>query len=250
MRKLTIILFSIIIGNVASAQYCPPLSGKTGEILKFHVTAGYGVTRLYGEVNQNEKYGSAGTILADYQIRKGLMVGLESQFGSLSAGSKQNNNVLETHNNYIAGGVRLTFFPVGFFSKQKIIRNYSTVLLESMYLAVGSLYVVNNYDYVYRNVLDGRTYGEIAGTDENDNPIFKDRTRTLILPSLNAGLLIPLNNPMSTSSSRISLVLNGQINFGNNDNLDGYVPRTDSGRVVEGKNDVYNFYSLGLRYSF
>ncbi|MCA5003760.1 hypothetical protein [Sphingobacterium bovistauri] len=250
MRILTIFILILLVNNSVNAQYCPPLVGKVGEIKRFHITGGYGVTSTYGDISENEEYGSAGTILVDYQFTKGVLIGLESQFGTLISGSSQNANVMQSHNNYFAGGFRLSFFPFSFFSNKKVLTNYSSVILESLYLGVGSLYIINSYDYVYRDYNQPKTFGTIAGYNDIGEPIFRDRTRSLILPSMNVGCLIPLKSNMSQSGSLLSLVLNAQSNFSQDDELDGYTPYGSDGSLVEGKNDVYNFYSLGLRYSF
>lgn len=250
MRILSFFILFFITTNLTYAQYCPPLVGKLGNDNKFHITAGYGITSTYGDVSENEEFGSAATILIDYQVKRGFLVGLESQFGSLISGSTQNNNVMQSHNNFFAGGFRITFSPYSFFSSKKILTSYSSAVLESFYIATGSLYVINSYDYVYRDLNDTKTYGPVSGRDENGNYVFRDRTRTLILPTLNAGTVFPLKSNTSVSGSFLSLVLNAQFNFGWNDLLDGYVPYNTDGTLHQGKNDVYNYYSLGLRYSF
>lgn len=248
MRFSLLLSILFFIPSLSIAQYCPPLSGKVGDAKLFHVTVGYGITKLYGDVSANSALGSAGTITFDYQIKKGLFVGIESQFGSLRTEVSESADSKQSHNDYLAGGVRVSFHPFAFFSKNNYSRSYSDLLLESLYVGVGSLYVINNNDYIFRNVSDYSTYGVIEGYSNSGEPIFKDRTRTLILPSLNFGTVLPLNNQNMNRS--LSLVLMGQLNFGQNDFLDGYTPYDSTGKLIEGANDVYNFYSLGFRYSF
>lgn len=251
MRRYLILFLSICCFNVASAQYCPPLSGKLGGYNSFHVTAGYGITKMYGDVGNNSALGSAGTIQLDYQFVRGLYVGLESQFGSLKTEVKSNADPRQSQNNYLAGGVVLTAHPFALLSNKKFIhRRLVDDIVESIFVGVGALYVINNYDYVYRSIIDLSTYGPIDSFDEDDDPIFKTRTRSLILPSLNVGSVIPLNQNSLSRSNMLSLVLKAQLNFGQNDVLDAYTPYGPNGIVVEAANDVYNFYSLGLRYSF
>ncbi len=250
MRILLIISLGICMPFFAFSQYCPPLSGKVGETKLFHITAGYGITKLYGDVKSNNAFGSAGTINLDYQIKKGLLIGLESQFGSLRTEVTNTADPRQSHNDYMAGGLRVLIHPFSFFSKNSYLRSYSDVLLESLYLGVGSLYIINHYEYIYHNVNDYSTYGMVKGFDSSGDPIFEDRTRTLILPSLNLGSSIPLNNQLLSSGPVLSLVVNGQFNFGRNDALDGYTPYGANGRLSQGKDDFYSFYSLGLRYSF
>lgn len=251
MRRYLILLFGIFCFNVVSAQYCPPLSGKLGEFNSFHVTAGYGITKMYGDVGNNSALGSAGTIQLDYQFLRGLYIGLESQFGSLKTEVKSNAEPRQSQNNYIAGGIVLTAHPFALLSNKSYMhRSLIDNIVESIFVGVGSFYVVNNYDYVYRSITDLSTYGPIDSFDEDDDPIFKTRTRSLILPSLNVGSVIPLNQNTLSKTKMLSLVLKAQVNFGQNDVLDAYTPYGSNGRVIEAANDVYNFYSLGLRYSF
>jgi len=250
MRHFLILFFNICCFNIVSAQFCPPLSGKLGETKKYHITAGYGITKIFGDVNQNTALGSAGTVAIDYQIKKGLLIGIESQFGSLRTEVSTTADPRQSHNNYFAGGLRLTMHPFGFFSRRNYLTSYGDVLLESLYVGVGSLIVSNKYDYIYHNVNDLSSYGMIKEFDSNDHPIFEDRTQSLIFPSVNIGAAVPLNNKMNNNGPILSLVINAQFNMSQNDVLDGYTPYGANGKVMQGANDFYNFYSLGIRYSF
>lgn len=235
----------------AFSQYCPPLSGKLGEYSPFHVTASYGITKIYGDINSNSAIGSAGTIQLDYQFIRGLYIGIETQFGSLKTEVNSNAEPRQSHNNYFAGGFVLTAHPFQLAAKQSYMhRRLTDDILESFFVGVGSFYLINNYDYIYRNVNDKSTYGPVEAYDENQEPVFITRTRTLILPSLNVGTVIPLSPRTYHKSNLLSLVVKAQLNFGQNDLLDGYTPHDSNGRRIETADDVYNFYSLGLRYSF
>ncbi|MGN0003657.1 MAG: hypothetical protein ACI35V_09490 [Sphingobacterium composti] len=241
----------ILLPFFAFSQYCPPTSGKLGEYSPFHVTAGYGITKMYGDINNNSAIGGAGTIQLDYQFIRGLYIGVETQFGSLKTEVNSNAEPRQSHNSYFAGGLVLTAHPFQLVAKRNYMhRKLADDILESFFVGVGSFYLINNYDHIYRNVNDPSTYGPIEDFDENQQPIFKTRTRTLILPSLNVGSVIPLTQRSYHNANILSLVVKAQFNFGQNDLLDGYTPYNSNGRVVEAENDVYNFYSLGLRYSF
>lgn len=251
MRRYLLLLLSIFCFNLVSAQYCPPLSGKLGEYNSFHVTAGYGVTKMYGDVSNNSDVGYAGTIQVDYQFFPGLYIGLESQFGSLKTNVNSNEDPRQSHNNYLAGGLVLTAHPFLLLSDTKVHRRQLIdVIVESIFVGVGSLYVVNNYDNIYRSLINYSTYGAIDHFDEDGDAVFKSRTRSLIFPSINVGSVIPLNQNSLTKSNILSLVLKAQMNFGRNDLLDGYTPYNSAAVRIQGQSDVYSFYSLGLRYSF
>jgi hypothetical protein len=250
MRFYLIIFLCVCCLAPVIAQYCPPLSGKLGETKRFHITAGYGITQLYGDVHNNNAIGSSGTITVDYQIKKGLLIGVESQFGSLITEVINSDNPKQSHNDYMAGGFRVIMHPFSFFSKKSYLRSFKDVILESLYVGVGSLYIINHYDYIYHNPANYSTYGMVEGYDNSGLPIFKDRTRTLILPSMNLGAVLPLNNQLTSNGPALSLVINSQFNMGQNDVLDGYTPYSINGNPSKSANDFYNFYSLGLRYSF
>lgn len=252
MRLLFILSFLITTPLFALAQYCPPLSGKADGGRQFHITAGYGITRMYGEVNDNNTLGKAGTVKIDYSYFKGLYFGLEAQFGSLLTRNMRGTDSRASHNDYLAGGLVATFHPFEFFLDRKFTRpTFSELFLESLFVGVGALYVVNNYDYIYRNVSNLGTYGEIEYIDEFGNPTFKERTNSFVFPSLNFGTALPLNYPYNNNGGNVlSVVLKAQVNFAGNDLLDGYLPYDTKRGALQSANDVYNYYSLGLRYSF
>lgn len=252
MRLLLILSVLITTPLLAISQYCPPLSDKADGGRQFHITVGYGITRLYGDVNENNALGSAGTIKFDYSFIKGLYFGLESQFGSLKTDAINSAVPRQSDNDYIAGGVVATIHPFEFFSGKKYGRpTFGDLFAESLFIGVGALYVINNYDYIYRDVNNPSTYGVIEEVNEYGYPTFKERTRSLVLPSLNFGTAFPLNYQHNNYRGNVlSAVLKAQINFSGNDALDGYTPYNSDGTLINSANDVYNFYSLGLRYSF
>lgn len=252
MRHLFILSFLFITPLLVFSQYCPPLSGKADGGRQFHITAGYGITKLYGEVHNNNALGTAGTIKVDYSYIRGLYIGLESQFGALRTESINSGDPRESHNDYIAGGLVATLHPFEFFTDRKYSRpTFGDLFLESLFVGVGALYIINNYDYIYRDVNNLNTYGEIEEINEYGYPSFKERTRSFIFPSLSFGTALPLNYQYNNYRGNVlSVVLKGQINFAGNDLLDGYSPYTSEGNLAKSANDVYNFYSLGLRYSF
>ena len=250
MRLFLITIFCVYCSTSIFAQYCPPLSGKIGEKKSFHITAGYGFTKMYGDISNNSALGSAGTIQVDYQLKKGLYVGVESQFGKLKTEVSSNADARQSINDYTAAGVVATIHPFELLAKRRShLQTATDVFLNSFFVGVGTLYVINNYDQVYRNFNDLSSYGPIEGYDENDDPIFHTRTRSLVLPSLNFGINVPLIYGYS-NDYMLSLVLKGQVNYAQNDVVDAYTPYDSQGVRIQGESDVYNFYSLGIRYSF
>lgn len=253
MRPLLIIIFCVYCSIDAFAQYskyCPPLYGKIGDKRPYHITAGYGVTKLYGDINNNTAIGSAATLQFDYQVLNGLYIGIESQAGVLRTDVKTTADPRQSENDYLAGGLVATIHPFEMIlgSNQRT-RNPINGVLNSIFVGLGALYVINNYDNIYRSASDFTTYGPIAAYDQNNEPIFETRTNSFVFPSLNFGLNIPLINVYDYEYT-LSLIIKGQLNYANNELLDGYVPHDSQGVRYPSENDMYNYYSLGIRYSF
>ena len=251
MRLLLIITFLCInYFSVQAQKYCPPLSGKLGGIKKYHINAGFGVTKLYGDIEDKISRSTAGFLGFDYQLIKGLYIGVEGQMGALEQQWRNNTDPRRVRNEYLALGGLVTIHPVEVFSanKRAFRSDFSQNIIESFFISVGTYGVINNYENIYRNLNDLRTIGPISSYDENGDPIFDDRSKSLMLPSVAAGLAIPINKGFGMKNY-VSLLIRGQFNFSNNEYLDGYVPYGNDGFAVQGKNDFYNYFSLGLRYS-
>jgi len=222
---------------------CPKPFGQTkGQINRFHISGGIGVTKLDGTLKDNKKIGQALLGRIEYQILRGLYVGLEGQLGILKAESTDSLRFVK--NNYIAAGVVATLHPFELLLSDNISNEFLQKGLNSLYLGVGALAVRNSYVVDESRFLDVANYNEANGT--------------WILPSLNAGLALPLYTPSIKKQNYFSIILNAQLNKGSNENLDGFHAReeyvntngTVSSRFVDGHKDNYHLYTVGLRYSF
>ncbi|MBL1408580.1 hypothetical protein [Sphingobacterium faecale] len=256
----TIFTISLVLGVfvVWAQEGCPTPFGVQNELKRYHVAAGVGLTHLYGDIEKAGTIGKAVFVKGDYQIKRGLYVGVEGQFGVLEA---MEDNILSTSNryvknNYMGGGLMLTFHPFEFFSSAaKSGQSTLDILGKSFYVGVGVLGIMNNYDSVFRKnptqpQVPPGNYGPIETDDGTRNPVFKKKINSVTLPTVNIGFAVPVNRRYSKSGNYWSILVNGQFNFANNDLLDGYMPRDANLVRIGTKNDMYTMYSLGARYSF
>src|SRR5690606_13063083 len=253
--KISLLLLFAFITSTAIAQlYCPPTFGKRTEG-KYHVALGAGPTLLYGDLGNPTTTGFAFYVAGDYTLTRGIDVGLEGQLGSLKANEYVGDRYVI--NNYQGLGLMVKVFPFKLITeKQYRPTSFLNNMKESFYIGAGILGIVNNYTDIYRNTVTagpnttwGPTEKELDG---NDNTVFKDRSNSITLPTLNVGFAVPVNQLTSSSGRFWSVMLNGQFNFSNNDLLDGYMPYQSQGGKsyrVGLKNDFYSFYTLGIRYS-
>ncbi len=80
---------------------------------------------------------------------------------------------------------------------------------------------------------------------------FKNKTRDFLFPVVSAGLAVPLNKYSSYyRAGYYSLVVNTQFTFSRGEDVDGYDPVAADGTTASKYNDMYNFTSLGVRYTF
>lgn len=247
-RYSLLLLFTCLSSTIFAQLYCPPVHGKQGD-KSFHISAGAGLTYLKGDINKPNTAGRAAFVRFDYTIMKGIDLGLEGQFGTLEAIGDITDS-REVKNKYRGGGIVATIYPFKLVSeKQYTSPSFGKTLKESFYIGVGILGIVNNYDSIYRDPNMPATYGPIAYYDDDDEPVFKERINSVTLPTLNVGFAVPINKQYSSNGRYWSILLNGQFNFANNDLLDGYMPYDANFDRIGTKNDMYSFYSLGLRYS-
>jgi hypothetical protein len=249
------LLFAILLLNlsVANAQLdCPvPYATNKGD-QKYHITTGIGLTKLYGDMDKSGTMGTAFFLKFDYKLLTGLHIGIEGQLGSLEAISSIVDERYVT-NNYYSGGIFVTAYPYDLIVNSKPSYNYSfkNRLLSGIYVGLGVSGIRNSYKEgdIYRDPNLLYTYGPIAYYDENGLPVFKEKINSLLFPAVNAGLALPINKHTTRTGRYWSAVLNAQFNFANNELLDGYIPYDQNGRRIQGSNDMYTFYSLGVRYS-
>lgn len=260
IRTVLTVVIILIIVTVKAQEGCPPPFGRQNDVKRYHVAAGVGLTNLYGDIDKAGTFGKSLFVKGDYQIKRGLYAGIEGQFGSLEAVSNL-VDLREVENNYLAGGIMVTFHPFEFFSKRAASRqSVGYLLMDGFYLGVGVLGIVNNYVSIYRDENYGNegylgpvppgNYGAIEEYDENDVPIFKKKVNSITMPTATVGFAIPINRRYSRSGNYWSALINGQLNFANNDLLDGYMPYDAQFNRIGTRKDMYTMYSLGARYSF
>ena len=259
MRKLLFVcIFCFLFISVRAQLFCPTPYGKfNGDVKRYHITAGYGFTALYGDIDAEERYGNSGFIKFDYQIIKGIYVGVEGQTGILkNRGALGDRRFV--NNKYNAFGFVMTthIFDLLLNDKNYSNNSFGENLLDGIYVGVGILGLRNNYKSIFRDEYDYKTNGPIERDnqgnflyDSNGKIIFKEKLNSITLPTLNFGVAIPLIDNLR-KDNYFSIVLNSQFNFNNNDELDGYIPYSADAKKVIGNKDFYNFYSAGLRYSF
>ncbi|EEI90358.1 hypothetical protein HMPREF0765_3945 [Sphingobacterium spiritivorum ATCC 33300] len=231
---LLTIIFCAPVASFAQLD-CPPVIGGAKKANdKFHITAGAGPTVLYGDLPKSGM-SVAFFLKADYRIYKGILVGLEGQIGSLKAAATIDTlNKRKVNNGYYAGFVNVTVFPFQFTDKRLSAYSAPTeILLNSFYLGVGFGGIQSDFKELI----------EADGTVSNNQG---KTTNTFLFPVANAGFAIPVNkyNFNNRTGRYFSVVLNAQFSMGQNDALDGFVP------VQSQHNDMYTFYSAGVRYSF
>ena len=231
-------------------QLCPPRSGKFGESKIFNITAGYGITKVFGDVNANNSFGSAGVLKFDYLLKKGIYLGAEGQLGNLITQVRNSSNPIQSQNDYSALGLSLSIHPFELLERKSYRYSQSTSILNSLYVGLGAMYVFNDYSFIYRNINDPVTFGPIEDIMQSGEIVFQNKTKTFVLPSLNVGSALPVNTIFKNLDSPLSVVANFQLNLGRNDYLDGYEPHRLDGQAIPSRDDVYNFLYLGLRYSF
>ena len=276
IRIITLLVFSFFAFQTYAQLMCPLPIGKRSKYKaginhtnvfanKFNITAGAGLNDLYGDLPR-KAYDFSYYLRAEYQFVYGLTFGIEGQLGQFEVPSYYNDpRYLE--NDYRSIGAQINIYPGRLLTgKAKSDYDIGTILANSFYFGAGISSLQNNYTKVYRNVNNLLSYGPIEtdnegeiiydniGQDGNGNPIlsprWKTKTNSIILPSINVGLAVPILKSANTSKNHLCFVLNTQFNFSNDDTLDGYMPYGPNGERVGRKNDAYNFYSAGLRYSF
>jgi len=193
----------------------------------------------------------------------------------------------EANNSYFAFILNATVYPYRFFVEERELERkgfFERNILNGFYVGLGVGSIFNNYKFNDKTrgqvdfydstdpdnpILVRQLHnGDINGprdirrrTLPNDEPeeyiVYRRTAKDVLLPILNVGLSVPLNKRTSFDGRYLSAVVQSQFNFARGENLDGYDPRLpgptelDLGPRREGaKNDMYNFTSVGLKYTF
>ncbi len=246
MKQYLFMLFLLMTGTVLYGQLkCPPIFGSNA-VREFHLTAGGGVTHLYGDIDKPGTLGFGAYGRADMTIIKGLTLGGEGQIGSLEAVASV-EDPRELYTNYFNLSTGITVYPFEMADRRRLHKlTFGQKVARGFYAGVSVGYM-RNYHRAnnMRDLNNPATYGPPATSNVAIDKKFKERTSSLLLPVLNAGFAIPFRNNLFKRGGYWSAVVNAQLNFSNNDDTDGYVPMIPANK----QNDYYSFYSLGLRYS-
>ena len=224
---------------------------------RYSATFGTGVTQLYGDLDKSQ-LGPAIYLKGNYFLTHGLSIGLELQEGLLRGEDELLDNGLrrKSVNIFHSAIIGVNFQPFKYFQDDHLRRieyrdSYGKRVLNSAYVGAGMGVLYNlqwNKD---------RASGPVGSTDANGNTI----TINTVLPthqgnnyglsylvSTNLGFELPLHSlkPNLLDSYIWNLVVNGQLNFSLDDELDGY-----SGTYPGNDNkDVYGFLSIGVNLRF
>lgn len=211
---------------------------------KYSVTAGVGANQLYGDLDKRQIGGSI-YLRGNYFLAHGISIGLELQEGLLrGTDDVETDGVLrKAVNIYHAAIIGVRFQPIKFLQDDHLRRieyreSFGKRTLNSVYVGAGmgvlhSLQWDKERAYGAQNVLpahEGRNYGfsYVVSTD--------------------IGVEIPLHSlkPDLLDSYVWNLVVNGQLNFSLDDEVDGY-----SGAYPGNEHrDVYALLSLGVNLRF
>ena len=203
---------------------------------RYSVTAGIGPTLLYGDLEERQ-VGVAGYLRGNYFLTHGISVGLELQEGLLRGEGDEGKRATNLFHAALLG---VNFQPFKFLQDDHLRRieyreSYGKRTLNSVYVGagVGGLY---SLQWDRRTAASGPSNGE-------------GRTRGLsYLISTNIGVELPLHSlkPDLLDSYIWNLVVNGQLNFSLDDELDGY----NESLAVNKHRDIYGLLSIGVNLRF
>lgn len=218
---------------------------------RYSVTAGVGATQLYGDLDKTQ-VGPAGYLRGNYFLRHGLSIGLELQEGLLRgiddeaiAVGESSDVTRRSVNLYHAATLGFQFQPVKFLQDDHLRRieyreSWGKRALNSAYIGVG-MGVVYSLQWDTRRVVDAaeRAFPEFSGKNHGLSYVAHG----------NIGIELPLHSlkPNLLDSYVWNLVVNAQLNYALDDELDGYSGETP---INNDKNDAYGFLSLGVNLRF
>lgn len=198
---------------------------------KMTIGGGAGATQSFADLAKQD-FGLAGYGTFDYNFTPFLSLGVEGQMGEINGGDVYTDpNYRQFINRY------KTFTINGKVSLGALIdygRTGFSNVIKGLYVGAGAGIVMNKMRFVVREKPD-------------DGYIFPglDSSKDLLVP-LNLG--INFNFADRYGYYKYSLNVNYQSNITLGEGLDGY---DDSARRFKnGSPDIYNFFSIGLRYHF
>ncbi|WP_285059733.1 outer membrane beta-barrel protein [Pedobacter ginsengisoli] len=198
---------------------------------KLSVGAGYGLTQSFTDVNKNDFAPSAyGTL--DYFFTPFLSLGGELQYGKIKAGPAANDPTQRQFtNSYKAASLNARLYLGALVDYDR----------SNFLNAVKWLYVGGGAGIVRNNITRITRVNKSTGND---------------FPGRNASfeLMVPINVgisyyfPSQSGNHRFALNLNLQSNLTMGEGLDGYDNSSET--FKDGVPDIYNFYSIGVKYHF
>jgi len=240
-------LFVVVFPYFGRAQF-----GNESPIpyFRYSVSAGLGPTLMYGDLEKRQ-VGGAVYLRGNYFLTHGISLGLELQEGLLRGTDE--DNVRKATNLYHAAILGVNFQPIKFLQDDHLRRieyreSFGKRALNSVYIGagVGALYSLQ---------WEGQRNEKPAGPNNNNNTIPQgqlllqgSRQGVSYLVNTNLGIEIPLHNlkPDLLDSYIWNLVVNGQLNFSLDDELDGY-----SGAYTGNEHDdVYGLFTVGVNLRF
>lgn len=198
---------------------------------KLSIGAGYGLTQSFTDVEKNDFAPSAyGTL--DYFLTPFLSLGGELQYGKIKASAAPDDPTQRQFTNaYKAASLNARLYLGALVDYD---RSVFLNAVKWFYIGGGAGIVRNNITQVTR--VNKSTGKDFPG---------RNASFELMVP-INAG--ISYYFPNQSGNHRLALNLNLQSNLTMGEGLDGYDNSSETFR--DGFPDIYNFYSIGIRYHF
>jgi hypothetical protein len=198
---------------------------------KLSVGAGAGFTHSFTDVQKHD-FDLAGYGTLDYHFTPFLSLGAQLQKGQIVGGDVQTDPY---NRQFINSYTAATFnwkLALGTFINYD--RNTFSNFAKDLYVGVGAGIIYNRMKSIIR----------VEESTGHKFPV-KDSSNDVVFP-VNLGLNIYFKN--YSGSPRLALNLNVQTNLTVGEGLDGY---DDSPVKFKNSNpDIYNYYSVGLKYHF
>lgn len=215
MKKTALLFLSLFLGLATFAQT---------NFFRLSVGGGAGATLAYADLKK-KTYAFAGYGTVDYHTTPYVSFGLEVQKGELAGGDVQYDEYHRQFiNSYLSGSLNLKV-QLGEFLTGYNRRNIFLNSIRGLYLGVGIGGIKNKLSNV-------RYYGDDIFPGE-------DNSTEVIVP-INLGINFYI--PDQWDRDRLAINFNLQSTMALGEGMDGY----SSGS----KNDIYAYFSVGLRYHF
>jgi len=255
-----ICLFILFVSAVPFLGYAQFGDESPIPYFRYSATAGLGPTLMYSDLG-GRQVGGAVYLKGNYFLTHGISIGLEFQQGVLRGKDttyivlpSDGMNVLRQATNlYHAAMLGVSFQPIKFLQDDHLRRieyreSFGKRALNSVYVGVGM-------GALYSLQWDGKRTKRPEGPDADDLVLTEQELALQgkgkglsYLVSTNVGIELPLHSlkPDLLDSYVWNLVINGQVNFALDDELDGY-----SGAYTGNEHrDIYGLLSVGINLRF